>query len=49
LPSFIFEAAGDLNEGAALVLGEKASVRGTIKGDTMAVLLRAALGGVLSG
>ena len=36
-PSFIFGSPGILREGADLVLGVKASVRGTSRGDTMAV------------
>ena len=38
LPSFIFVSA-DLSEGAGLVLGVKASVRGTSREDRLAVLL----------
>ena len=39
LPSFIFFSPADLSEGAGLVLGVKASVRGTSREDRFAVLL----------
>ena len=39
LPSFILVSADDLSEGAGLVLGVKASVRGTSREDRFAVLL----------
>ena len=39
LPSFIFVSLDDVREGAGLVLGVKASVRGTSREDRFAVLL----------
>ena len=39
LPSFIFVSPGDLSEGGGLVLGAKASVRGTSREDRFAVLM----------
>ena len=39
LPSFIFFSPDDPNEGAGLVLGVKASVRGTSREDRFAVFL----------